>query len=63
MWVFVNMGTLINFTRWVLGKTAGAGLILAVGLAAAGLWVYLKDNVNLLDWRREVEQIKANSTR
>jgi hypothetical protein len=48
------MGTLINFTRWVLGKTAGAGLILAVGLAAAGLWLYLKDNVNFDDWRREV---------
>jgi hypothetical protein len=50
------MGTLLNFARWLLGKTAGAGLILAVGLAAGGLWLFLRDNVDFDEWRRDVQR-------
>ena len=49
-----NMGILLNFMRWLLGKTAAAGLILALGLGTGGLWLFLKDNVNFEDWRRDV---------
>lgn len=48
------MGILLNFGRWLLGKTAAAGLILALGLGAGGLWLFLRDNVNFEDWRRDV---------
>jgi hypothetical protein len=48
------MVTLLNFARWLLGKTAAAGLILALGLAAGGLWLFLKDNVDFDQWRRDV---------
>ena len=48
------MGILLNFVRWLLGKTAAAGLILALGLGAGGLWLFLKDNVGFEDWRRDV---------
>ncbi len=50
------MGILLNFARWLVGKTAAAGLILALGLAAGGLWLFLKDNVDFDDWRRDVMQ-------
>lgn len=50
------MGTLLNFARWLLGKTAGAGIILAVGLAAGGLWLFLRDNVDFDEWRRDVQR-------
>lgn len=50
------MGTLLNFVRWLLGKTAGAGLILAAGLAAGGLWLFLRDNVDFDEWRRDVQR-------
>lgn len=48
------MGSLLIFFRWLLGKAAAAGLILALGLGAGGLWLFLKDNVNFEDWRRDV---------
>jgi hypothetical protein len=50
------MGTLLNFARWLLGKTAGAGLILAAGLAAGGLWLFLRDNVDFDEWRRDMQR-------
>lgn len=47
------MGTLVNFARWLLGKTAAAGFILVLGLSAGGLWLFLKDNVDFDEWRRD----------
>ncbi|MEI8089476.1 MAG: hypothetical protein WCG63_07755 [Opitutaceae bacterium] len=48
------MGIFLNFGRWLLGKTAAASLILALGLGTGGLWLFLRDNVNFEDWRRDV---------
>jgi len=54
MRVIANMAVFLNFARWLLGKTAGAGLILALGLAAGGLWLLLGDNLAFDAWRRDV---------
>ena len=48
------MGVLLKFLRWLLTKTATAGLILALGLAACGLWLFLRDNVDFDEWRHDV---------
>ena len=48
------MGALLKLVRWVLEKTATAGLILGLALAAAGLWLYLRDNVDFDEWRHDV---------
>lgn len=48
------MGTLLNFARWLTGKTAAAVLIVGLGLAAGGLWFFLKDNVDFDEWRSDV---------
>jgi hypothetical protein len=48
------MGFLLNFSRWLFGKTAAACLILALGLGAGGLWLFLRDNVDFDDWQRDV---------
>jgi hypothetical protein len=48
------MGMLLNFFRVVMRKFAGAALIVVLGLTAAGLYLYLKDNVDFETWRQDV---------
>jgi len=48
------MGVLIKLTRWLFQKAATAGLILGLGLAACGLWLFLRDNVDFDEWRHDV---------
>lgn len=48
------MGYLLKFIRWVFERFAAAALIVALGLAACGLWVFLKDNVDFDQWRQDV---------
>src|SRR5882762_1812331 len=48
------MGTLLNFARWLTGKTAAAGLILMLGLAAGALWLFLRDNIDFDEWRSDL---------
>lgn len=48
------MGALLNLTRWLGQKAATAGLILGLALAACGLWLFLRDNVDFDEWRHDV---------
>ena len=48
------MGVVIKIFRWIFEKTATAGLILGLALAAGGLWFFLKDNVDFDEWRHDV---------
>src|SRR4051812_37752143 len=48
------MGTLFRIFRWVAAKFAAAGLIVVLGLAACGLWLFLKDNVDFDQWRGDM---------
>lgn len=45
------MPTLLKLARWLLAKFGGALLIVALGLAAYGLWLFLRDNIDV-DRRR-----------
>lgn len=45
---------LIKFVRWIFEKFAAAVLIIALGLGACGLWLFLKDNVSFDQWRRDL---------
>src|SRR5471030_2806701 len=49
-----NMGIIIKFIRWVFEKFAAAALIVALGLAACALWLFLRDNVDFDQWRQDV---------
>jgi hypothetical protein len=40
------MATLLRFFRWVLQKFAAAGLIVLLAVAACGVWLFLRDNVD-----------------
>src|SRR4051812_40054855 len=48
------MGVLIRILRWVFEKFAAAAAIIALGLAAAGLWLFLRDNVDFDQWRSDM---------
>jgi hypothetical protein len=48
------MGVLLKLTRWLFQKTATAGLIVGLGVAACGLWLFLRDNVDFDEWRHDV---------
>ena len=48
------MGVIITFVRWVFQKFAAAVLIVALALAACGLWLFLKDNVEFDQWRQDL---------
>lgn len=48
------MGILIKFLRWLFEKFAAAIAIVVLGLAACGLWLFLKDNVDFDTWRTEL---------
>jgi hypothetical protein len=48
------MLVLVKFLRWVFEKFAAAALIVALGLAACGLWLFLKDNVDFDQWRQDL---------
>ena len=48
------MGYLLKFIRWIIDKFAAAIVIVALGLVACGLWLFLKDNVDLDQWRQEM---------
>ena len=43
-----------KFLRWVFEKFAVAALIVALGLTACALWLFLKDNVDFDQWRQDV---------
>ncbi|MCX6956378.1 MAG: hypothetical protein NTV51_29945 [Verrucomicrobia bacterium] len=45
---------IFQFFRWVFEKFAAGVLIVGLGLAACGLWLFLKDNVDFDQWRQEV---------
>ncbi len=45
---------LARFVRWIFEKFAAAALIVALGLAACGLWLFLRDNVDFDQWRQDV---------
>jgi hypothetical protein len=48
------MGIILNFIRWVFQKFAAATLIVGLGLAALALWLFLKDNIDFEEWRKDV---------
>lgn len=48
------MGYLIKLVRWIFEKFAAAALIVALALAAGGLWLFLKDNIGFDQWRQDV---------
>lgn len=48
------MGYLLKLIRWLFEKFAAAALIVALALAACGLWLFLKDNVDFDQWRQDV---------
>jgi hypothetical protein len=48
------MATLLNFARWLTGKTVAASLILGLGLTAGGLWLFLRDNIDFDEWRSDL---------
>jgi hypothetical protein len=41
------MPTLAKLARWLFQKLAGAALIIVLGLAAYGLWLFLRENVDM----------------
>ena len=45
---------IFQFIRWVCEKFATGVLIVGLGLVAGGLWLFLKDHVDLDQWRHEV---------
>src|SRR5213082_3239781 len=45
---------ILKFLRWVFEKFAVAALIVVLGLAACGVWIFLKDNVDFDQWRQDV---------
>jgi hypothetical protein len=45
---------LLKFFRWVFEKFAAGVLIVTLGFAACALWLFLKDNVDFDQWRREI---------
>jgi hypothetical protein len=47
------MGSLFKFLRWLFEKFAGAALIVVLAVAACGLWLFLKDNVDFDTLRKE----------
>ena len=49
--MFIVLG---RFLRWVFEKFAAATLIVGLGLAACGLWLFLKDNVDFDQWRHDI---------
>lgn len=48
------LNVIFKFMRWVFEKFAVGVLIVALGFVACGLWLFLKDNVDLDQWRQEV---------
>ncbi|MEO5961525.1 MAG: hypothetical protein ABIZ49_10310 [Opitutaceae bacterium] len=64
------MSVLLKLARWLLTKFSGALLIVLLGLAAYGLWIFLSDNIDvdrqraeemkrLLTDRERLEQVKG----
>ena len=55
---------IFRFVRWVFEKFATAVLIIGLGFVACGLWLFLKDNVDLDQWKQEVvRSISGERTR
>lgn len=48
------MGVIIRILRWFFEKFAAAAAIVVLALAAAGLWLFLKDNVDFDQWRGDM---------
>jgi hypothetical protein len=49
--MFIVLG---RFLRWIFEKFAAATLIVVLALAAGGLWLFLRDNVDFDLWRQDV---------
>lgn len=47
------MGSVLKFLRWVAQKAAFGALIIVLGIAACGLWLYVRDNVGFEEWRQD----------
>ena len=55
---------IFQFFRWVIEKFAVGVLIALLGFVACGLWLYLKDTVNIDTWQQEVVRtIRAERAR
>ena len=50
----ITMALIVQFLRWVFEKFAAAALIVILGVAAAGLWFFLRDNVDFDQWRGDM---------
>lgn len=48
------MGIIVKFVRWLLEKFAAAALILGLGLIACGVWIFLRDSVDIDQWRGDM---------
>ena len=48
------MFVLVKFLRWILEKFATAALMVTLGLAACGVWLFLRDNVDFDQWRQDI---------
>jgi hypothetical protein len=44
---------LFNFVRWIVSKVAIAALIVVLGAAAMGLWLFVRDRVDFDQWRSD----------
>ena len=44
---------LFNFVRWIISKVAIAALIVVLGAAAMGLWLFVRDRVDFDQWRSD----------
>lgn len=51
------MVTVLKFFRWILQKFAAGALIIVLGLAGCGLWLYLRDNVGFEQWRQDTVRL------
>ena len=50
------MSFLLKLIRWILEKFAAAALMVVLGTIACGLWLFLKDNVEVEHWHQEVRR-------
>ena len=48
------LSVIFQFIRWVFEKFAAGVLIVSLSVATFGLWLFLKDNVDLNQWRQEI---------
>ena len=47
------LSAMTKFLRWLAAKFAGAAAIVVLAVALCALWLYIKDNVDFDEWRRD----------